>query len=65
MVFSFIFSSCSWEESYKNAAKRSLQPDTDLILVPYPYNIFDKEVRESITLSHYTQEELKGNFTTA
>ncbi len=51
--------SCNWERSYKEAAKRSLQPDTDLILVPYPFNIFDKEARESITLSHYTKQEIK------
>jgi len=59
IIFLFLLSSCSWEENYKSSAKRSLQPDTDLILVPYPYNIFDKHVRESITLSHYTQEEIK------
>jgi predicted AlkP superfamily pyrophosphatase or phosphodiesterase len=53
------FSSCTWEKEYKQAALRSLQPDTDLILVPFPYNIFDKDARESITLSHYSQEELK------
>jgi len=60
ILFSFIlFSTCSWENEYKAAARRSLQPDTDLILVPYPHNIFDKEARESITLSHYSQDELK------
>ncbi|TGL63174.1 type I phosphodiesterase/nucleotide pyrophosphatase [Leptospira ognonensis] len=58
-IILFNLAACSWEDSYKAAAKRSLQVDTDLILVPYPYNIFDKEARESITLSHYTKDELK------
>lgn len=59
LIILFSLAACSWEDSYKAAAKRSLQVDTDLILVPYPYNIFDKEARESITLSHYTKDELK------
>ncbi|WP_411824221.1 alkaline phosphatase family protein [Leptospira sp. 'Mane'] len=58
-IFS-LCTSCTWESEYKEAAKRSLQPDTDLILVPHPFNIFDKHSRESITLSHYTQEEIKN-----
>ncbi|TGN10992.1 alkaline phosphatase family protein [Leptospira ilyithenensis] len=58
-IFS-LCTSCGWESDYKEAAKRSLQPNTDLILVPYPFNIFDKHSRESITLSHYTQDEIKN-----
>ncbi|PJZ47396.1 type I phosphodiesterase/nucleotide pyrophosphatase [Leptospira brenneri] len=37
-----------------------MQPDTDLILAPFPFNIFDREARDAITLSHYSKEEIKN-----
>ncbi|TGN20338.1 alkaline phosphatase family protein [Leptospira idonii] len=60
ILFIYSLISCSWETEYKSAAKRSLQQDTDIVLVPYPFNIFDKESRDAITLSHYSQEEIKN-----
>lgn len=55
-----VFASCGWEQDYKRAAFLSMQPDTDLILAPYPFNIFDREARDAITLSHYSKEEIKN-----
>ncbi|XDD48294.1 alkaline phosphatase family protein [Leptospira sp. WS39.C2] len=55
-----ILSGCKWEKDYKRAAFLSMQPDTDLILAPYPFNIFDREARDAITLSHYSKEEIKN-----
>ncbi|TGL44269.1 alkaline phosphatase family protein [Leptospira perdikensis] len=52
--------SCGWEKDYKRAAYLSIQPDTDLILAPFPFNIFDREARDAITLSHYSKEEVKN-----
>ncbi|TGK49053.1 alkaline phosphatase family protein [Leptospira bouyouniensis] len=60
IVLYFILSGCKWEKDYKRAAFLSMQPDTDLILAPYPFNIFDREARESITLSHYSKEDIKN-----
>ncbi|MDF3821574.1 alkaline phosphatase family protein [Leptospira sp. 96542] len=51
---------CQWESDYKKAASLSIQEDTDLILAPYPFNIFDRESRDAITLSHYSKEELQN-----
>ncbi|WP_208861355.1 alkaline phosphatase family protein [Leptospira brenneri] len=51
---------CGWEKDYKRAAFLSMQPDTDLILAPFPFNIFDREARDAITLSHYSKEEIKN-----
>ncbi|TGK80540.1 type I phosphodiesterase/nucleotide pyrophosphatase [Leptospira montravelensis] len=51
---------CGWEKDYKRAAYLSMQPDTDLILAPYPFYIFDREARDAITLSHYSKEEIKN-----
>ncbi len=59
LLIILLIQSCGWESEYRDAAIRSLQADTDIILVPYPFNIFDREARESITLSHYTKDELK------
>ncbi|TGL50347.1 type I phosphodiesterase/nucleotide pyrophosphatase [Leptospira kemamanensis] len=56
----FILSSCKWEKDYKRAAFLSMQPDTDLILAPYPFYIFDREARDAITLSHYSKEDIKN-----
>ncbi|TGK99163.1 type I phosphodiesterase/nucleotide pyrophosphatase [Leptospira levettii] len=56
----FILTSCKWEQDYKRAAFVSMQPDTDLILAPYPFNLFDREARDAITLSHYSKEEIKN-----
>lgn len=56
----FILFGCGWEEDYKRAAFLSMQNDTDLILAPYPFNIFDREARDAITLSHYSKEEIKN-----
>ncbi|TGL65452.1 type I phosphodiesterase/nucleotide pyrophosphatase [Leptospira jelokensis] len=56
----FILLNCKWEKDYKRAAFLSMQPDTDLILAPYPFYIFDREARDAITLSHYSKEEIKN-----
>lgn len=58
--FLLVLISCGWEADYKRAAYLSMQPDTDLILAPYPFNIFDREARDAITLSHYSKEEIKN-----
>lgn len=55
-----LFGNCAWESNYKNAAKLSLQSDTDLILVPYPYYIFDRESEDVATISHYSTEEIQN-----
>lgn len=60
IVIYFILAGCKWEKDYKRAAFLSMQPDTDLILAPYPFNIFDREARDAITLSHYSKEEIKN-----
>lgn len=51
--------SCGWERDYRDAAVRSIQKDTDLILVPYPFNLLDNYGGEASTLSHFSKEELK------
>lgn len=60
MSFFFLSTSCLWEKEYKEAAKKSIQPDTDLILVPYPFNIFDRESDDVPTVSHYSTSEIKN-----
>ncbi|GBF51317.1 type I phosphodiesterase/nucleotide pyrophosphatase [Leptospira ryugenii] len=50
---------CLWEREYKEAAKYSIQKDTDLILVPFPNYIFDNHSRESFQVSNYNIDDLK------
>jgi len=55
-----LFTNCFWEKQYKEAAKKSIQPDTDLILVPYPFNILDRESDDVPTVSHYSKAEIQN-----
>lgn len=60
MIVLMVLVNCKWERDYKRAAFFSMQPDTDLILAPHPFNIFDREARDAITLSHYSKEDIKN-----
>lgn len=49
-----------WEDSYREAAKRSLTPDVDLILVPEIYSNIDEEwlIQEKIT--SFTKSQIES-----
>ncbi len=54
-----IFTNCTWQADYKEAARLSLQPDTDLILVPYEHGIFDAFEKDRQHTAHYDPKKLK------
>lgn len=49
----------NWEESYREAARRSLVPEVDLILVPEPYSIIDEKWLAKKKTTTYNKSNLK------